>query len=485
MKRTLLVILSMMMLAAGLTACSAGEVEAQPPESASPSMPTLEVPPPASFVPTRPDKPVQKPETFQITEYIPVGGMVEAPEPVERPWRSEQPFEPEDLADYFVVDPVKKQIGGELEVEHLYICSELFPRTQTSYIQGGVFLLGADPVMYRRGSHYDAYAVKDGAVEQLEEHSFVGDCTVLGQEIHLEFDWAEHNGEYIFSYFPAEPNHGWEQYLPDGSVLMRLELGGHGPYLYESYPALLDLKTGELTDLLTGTEGEGLSRYRAGTLAGDRSGMLLCEHRADGYEIGQVYYLDLTDGKLYSLEELSGETVEGCVLLEDRLICWVLEETGKHKVWTIDLNTMERGETISEGWYLHGLRSDTESGDRVDGSRFSLRVNDQKDVVAVDFDSGEHWLVPGLDWSAIPEDRMLLSPDGSKMLFYRNGDRERSVMEYLAVLDMERHVFFEFDRENEYGSGESVRWMTADSFAVVGGLEDGSESYYHIYSLTG
>lgn len=489
MKRQMLISLLIVMLILSLTACGRDgeEQKTQLPDAPSPSMPTLEVP--SATVPTRPDKPVQKPETAQITEYIPLGGTVEVPAPVKGPWQSEQPFEPEDLEDYFVVDPQKQQIGGELEVEHFCVFSELYPKVQSSYEEGGVFLLGADPVMYRRGSHYDAYTVKNGAVERLEEHSFVGDYTVLGQEIHLEFDWTEHNGQYILSYWPAEPNHQWVQYFPDGSVLMHLELDGYrdedGRTRCILYPVLLNLKTGELTDLLAGTEGEKLSRYRDGILNGDRSGMLISEHRADGYEIEQVYYLDLTDGKLYSLEELSGETMDGCVLFGDRLACWVLEETGTHRVWTIDLNTMERGKTISEGCYLHGLRSDTMSGGRVAGSRFALRVNDQKDVVAIDLYSGERWLIPGLEWSTQMGNDMKLSPDGSKMLFYRTKETENPVVEYLAVLDMERHVFFELDRENEYCSGEGVGWRTGDSFGVGGSLRDGSGSYRHIYTLTG
>lgn len=497
MKRQMLISLLIVMLILSLTACGRDgeEQKTQLPDAPSPSMPTLEVP--SATIPTRPDKPVQKPETAQITEYIPLGGTVEVPVPVKGPWGSEQPFEPEDFGGYYVVDPEKKQIGGELEVVHVFSSSERADQTQVIYEFRGIKNIGTDPVMYRQGSHYDAYALKDGAFRQLEEHSLVGDYTVLGESVHLEFDWAEHDGEFTTTYEPAETRHFWKQYFPDGYVLMGFDLESrtdeNGQQVPVWYYALLNLRTGELTDLLAGTEAEGQYHFRDAWMTEDRSGMLLGKFRQEvgHYVLDGFYYLDLTDGKLWSIEKLSGEAAEGCVLLEDRLTCWVLDETNRHRVWSIDLNTMERTGTISEGRYLHALRSDAAclNGRSGSGSRFALQLNDRQDGVALDLYSGERWLIPGLDRSAIPEDCMWLSPDGSKMLFYRKESRERPVIEYLAVLDMERHVFFEFERENDYCSfeyqGEHVMWRTGDSFVVSGGLKDGSGGYDHIYTLTG
>ena len=73
----------------------------------------------------------------------------------------------------------------------------------------------------------------------------------------------------------------------------------NGTEYFTSYPVLLDLHTGEMTDVLAGTQ-PGID-YAA--ITPDQTKMLLRQTTQSGYKL---FYADLVQHQLYDLDELSG-----------------------------------------------------------------------------------------------------------------------------------------------------------------------------------
>lgn len=183
----------------------------------------------------------------------------------------------------------------------------------------GVFHLCADPVEMNQGSHYDAFAVNaDGALEQLEETQFNNAYTLDGNRYHLSFDWAEHDGIKTVTYIPADMEASMLTLSDQDSkslFLLRWHIG-EDDTVYSYYPVLLDLESGELTDLLANCRLGSLSQICNAAFSPDHSGLLLAR------EGGAIYYCNLKTNTVYSLDELSGEPVKACTVTGDKIICW-------------------------------------------------------------------------------------------------------------------------------------------------------------------
>ena len=97
--------------------------------------------------------------------------------------------------DMFAEDPI---IIGDV-IEGNYVHTPV-----STHARSGIYIVCTDEVEMRQGSHYDGYYIENGEFIKLEEHTFQQNYTLYGNDLHLEFDWVEHNGAVSITY--VEPN---------------------------------------------------------------------------------------------------------------------------------------------------------------------------------------------------------------------------------------------------------------------------------------
>lgn len=421
-------------------------------------------------------------------------------------------FVPERNAETnpFGVEEEQVDIGGILK--GTYIHTPL-----ASNARNGIYMVCTDDVMMNSGNHYDAYKLENGEFIQLEKHLFSGDYTVQGADIHIEFEWAEHNGAVSITYIDADAPYRIYGMSGDAEgVLMELSL----PH---SYPVVMNLRTGEIRDVLAGTGAEAMQDIGQAALTEDRSKMLLATWEE------KLYCADLVEKKLYDLDAISGEHVQECVVFGNTVTCMVLEGDsienallGRCRAWNIALETMERKEILSiaatpatshDVWsinqedlqfdengnlihqeetkwnqtgihFLSGFSRSSHWGNMYAGSQFAVEVDAQRNVWVINLENGEKSLIPGYQWHDIPYPVLECQPcpDGKKLLIYSRATA--NYHEFVGVLDFEKKAYFEFDRENRAGIHENlVYWFGYDSIMITG--EDGTWiREYYLYELT-
>lgn len=360
----------------------------------------------------------------------------------------------------------------------------------------GVYRICTDEIELNQGSHYDAYYEEDGAFIQLEEQTFCGDYTVMGKDFHIEFDWAVHNGQVALTYIDAEEDYRIPA-NPGNSDAMLVELlyvllTEEGDWVEMVYPVLLNLETGELMDVLAGTDAEKLPNLVNQAISEDLTKMLLAQSD------GTMYYVDIPAKKLYNVEALSGEAADACSLVNNTLACWALKEDG-YRAWAIDLTTMERKELFSalpnrmgsaqSGpgiVYLSGFDTAVHWGTMFTGSHFAVATDEAGYVSVIDLETGERIPVEGFLWPEDKYDDLLwdAGPDGKGLLI--SGGQLGSKYEYIGVLDFEKLRYLEFMRENSNEVNEwKPYWFDKDTVIIQAtGKEDAYYVQdYYIYDI--
>lgn len=422
--------------------------------------------------------------------------------------------------DSMEVEDDKIDIGGVIEGTYIH-----YP--MQSHARNGIFMVCTDEVMMNSGNHYDAYYEENGEFIKLEERTFSQDYHILGNDIHMEFEWVEHNGNVSYTYVDSDVPFRKPNLAGDvTATLFTLEIALPSELGYTSYPVLINVETGEVTDICAGTGVENLPGLYQAAISEDLSKLLLVDRDEN------IYYVDLNTRQLYRVDDLAGEHVEKCSLISDTLACWVLEsdsieegKLGTYRAWAIDLNTFERKELFSgipataatshdvwsntygvfadapEAWdsisgglvlapltceglhFIDGFNMTSHWGNMYAGSTFAIEVNLDRTVYVIDLATGEKSIVKGFLWPDMEYPYITCSPsaDGEKLLIYT-----RTMEGYygsIGVLDFSRKSYTEFSRQNLGKVNEhTIYWFDNESI-IVDTKDDGNSKDYYIYRL--
>lgn len=388
------------------------------------------------------------------------------------------------IGDMFAEEPM---IIGDV-IEGNYVHTPV-----STHARSGIYIVCTDEVEMRQGSHYDGYYIENGEFIKLEEHTFQQDYTLYGNDLHLEFDWVEHNGAVSITH--VEPNDVFRKENESGdaaAALFTLQLtwqDGGGNHHGTSYPVLLNLHTGELTDILAGTDVSKMPQVDKCAISSDHAKLLLGQNAEEGYFL---HYVDLTSKQVYSIDELSGQHVTACSLIDNTLACWSLQEN-HYTAWKIDLTTLERTELFSSVLnaaatpeadagivFMEGFDSLNRWGDMYIGSRFALEVDEAQNVYVIDLTTGSKAQIDGYTWR--DNTQRTPSPDGKKLLL-AGGGAVGSDFEYVGVLDFDNMMFAEFSRENELDEYLAY-WFDKDTAIICSDISSESLcSDYYLYRL--
>lgn len=398
-------------------------------------------------------------------------------------------FTPEtelSVEDMFV-EPGVISIGGVIEGTYLHT-----PRASNA--RNGVFLICTDEVALRQGNHHDAYYEENGEFYKLEAHTFCQDYTVLGNRIHVEFEWVEHNGMVSMTY--VEPNvEDFRTYNEGGSadsVLFYFSCTReteNGDLIGTYYPVLLNLYTGELKDVLAGTGAEDLNHIVNCATNKEQTYMLMVQND------GSLYCADLVQKKLHDINALSGEHAEKCSLIGDILACWRLENGGYYKGWSINLKTLERRELFQgmrdvmpieeplRGFeFIEGFDTGNHASSMYAGTSFALLV-DEGQVYVMDLRDGSSVPIEGFTWPEGEYDHIQRqpSPDGKKLLLY--GWTPGADYRYIGVVDFEKKRYVEFSRTYLGENGDmSIHWFDPETIIIHSSTTNLSSDFY-VYRL--
>lgn len=359
--------------------------------------------------------------------------------------------------------------------------------------RNGIYLVCTDEVELRQGSHYDAYYEESGEFIQLEEHTFSRDYVLYGNEIHMEFDWVEHNGNISMTWVDEEAPFYKENLSGSASAALfgfQLSWEENGQRGGTCYPVLLNLHTGELTDILAGTGADRMKSIDKFAISSDHTKMLLGQDTKEDY---LLYYADLSQKQIYSVDELSGQHATACSLIGNTLACWNLTD-GYYTAWKIDLNTFERTELFDSKFnavetpeadagivFIEGFDGMNRWGNMYSGSCFALEVDEAQNVYVVDLAAGTKTQIEGYTWTL--ETQRTASADGTKLLL--TGGHNGKSFGYVGVLDFANMTFAEFYRDNSRKE-HTAYWFDNNTIVICSEVTYNSLCKdFYLYSLVG
>ena len=394
-------------------------------------------------------------------------------------------------------DHINQTESDDLYVEQNVVIGEVIRGTYihtpvATYARNGIFMACTDEVEMRQGSHYDGYYEENGDFYKLDEYSFAQDYVLYDNEIHAEFDWVVHEGSVSLTW--AEPNAQFRKENRSGDASAAWFMfniywrGEDGKWDGTWYPVILNLYTGELTDILAGTGVNRMEGIDKCAISPDQTKLLLGQDTEDGYSL---YYVDLVTKQLHSIDTLSGQKTTACSLADNTLICWNLTD-GFYTAWKINLTTMERTELFESKCnavetpeadagivFMEGFDGTNRWGDMYCGSRFALEVDEAQNVYVIDLTTGARSQITGYTWT--PDTQRIAGPDGSKLLLA--GKHDGAAFEYVGVLDFENMTFAEFFRDNSLRE-HTAYWFNDHTIVICTEMTYESMcSHYYLYSL--
>lgn len=262
------------------------------------------------------------------------------------------------------------------------------------------------------------------------------------------------------------------------AVLLTLSQGSQ--INYREYPVLLDLATGEVTDLLGGTGWEAAAPLReiqwmddlsAAILSGDRTGW---------------FYCDRTAQTTASLNELTGLEVFSAYFGPDGALI-LLTRSGPdgdcYDIWTWQPDSGILTQTFSElpVYQRHEERS---WGFQFFGGRRGIYAAEDGSVSVLDLATGETVAVEGFSLTQWDAPAFIANSAGTKVLFASYGGQADGLgISSLGVMDLEAGTFTLLDRDSGTGLHEaSLGWFDETRVAIWGyASEDFTQSCLYLY----
>lgn len=388
-----------------------------------------------------------------------------------------------DSADIAEIENIgNTNIGDAVSVEYLRI-DGIF-----DYCDGAVYLYepweGYDDG-YDAQTRYAAaaYAVEDGQMVLLEPHyetlSYPQGNTAQGTAWQIRFDWYEKDGILYANarnYDPAASMEWSVSAAKGSSDFLILTLGFGQQTEYTQYPLLYNVRTKELLDVLAWCRLPEGQRITQTDFSPNLSRILItCDNGA------AVYWYDIAEENLVSLNEVSGlEELEASFLDDNTLCCLSIDESGRYHCRTIE---MPSGKCTERFLNLPRLEGDSHSGIALTGGRYGLYVCEDMSVFVYDFKTGDYAAVEDFKY---PEDAVFLTmnPAEDKILFIQETPEADGLgISQLGVLNLASRTFVLLDREGyETRRETSVGWFDHDRVAIRADAK--GVGYLYLYTVS-
>lgn len=261
------------------------------------------------------------------------------------------------------------------------------------------------------------------------------------------------------------------------SVILRLSQGSQMDY--REYPVLLDLETGEITDLLDGTDWEKAAPLTDVRWTNDLSAAILSSDRMGWF------YCDRANKTTTSLDELTGLAVFSAWFGQDGTLILLTRSGDCYDVWTWQPNSGALKRTFSQLPVYQNSEENAHGFQFFFGGGRGIYVAEDGTVSVLDLATGGTTAVDGFSlsqWEGTTS--FIANPSGTNVLFAcYDGTADGLGISSLGVMDLEASTFILLDRENYDALYEgSLGWFDEDRVAVTAHEKDDyTETYLYLY----
>lgn len=316
------------------------------------------------------------------------------------------------------------------------------------------------------------YAAADEGLVALPARHLETEVTWAGETFPINLQWAVWEDTLRVQAFGKQPGNDlyWDVSYLEGradAVLLRLSRGRGADY--RETALLLDLESGEVTDLFAGTGAEELTDVVEITL--NRSltrAILSCENGE------RLYLCDLEGKSTRAVEEVLGRPADGVWFAAEDVLGWyTMDEDYRYDCFVTDLSGGTAALRFSG---RPAYQREQAEGVVFLGGRYVLEVVADRSVAVLDLLAGSRTPIQGF---AYPEgdSRTRPSPGEDKLLFLTmEMDGEGLGISELTVLDLRRGTAVGLGRTGYDARHEvSVSWFDSERVVIRAAEADGGQ----------
>ena len=326
-------------------------------------------------------------------------------------------------------------------------------------ITEGIVMKCLDEQAMNRGTHYAAYTVENGELVELERHTVSQNYELNGVTYPLDFEWCMNDGQPILPY--TGENYPIAEYRYRASP-ERVFVPLYRKDIDSLYPVMLNLLTGEVTDVLSGVELENIQNINVSP-SGNHL-LLMCSSDALCEDV-TVWHYDIAEKTLTDITDISPHKMVG-TFVSDNIIC--AYEDGIIRRCNLETGELEE---------LYNANTSGENASMFDSSsmtagRYVLFYSPGR-LFAVDvidgavLDIGAVQSEPYSVCYSIYEDKALL-------MFY-----DGTTVTGLSVVDFEAQTLAEYSVPENFaasGSYPGISWLGSGVFALDNGADGTNDS---------
>lgn len=337
-----------------------------------------------------------------------------------------------------------------------------------SYIDYSPIMKCLDEQAMKSGSHYVAYTVENGELVELERHTVSQDYELNGVTYPLGFEWCMNDGQLILPYTG-------ENYYPIAEYRYRAAPERVFVPLYRNdinsrYPVMLNLLTGEVTDVLSGVELENIQNINVSPIGNHL--LLMCSSDALCEDV-TVWLYDIAEKTLTDITDISPHKMGG-TFVSDNIIC--VCEDGIIRRCNLEIGELEE---------LYNANTSDENvsmfGSSMTAGRYVLFYSPGR-LFAVDvidgavLDIGAVQAEPYSVCYSIYEDKALL-------MFY-----DGTTVTGLSVVDFEAQTLSEYPVPEDFAvsagdhSYPGISWLGSGVFALDNGADGGTDDPLRLWA---
>ncbi len=342
---------------------------------------------------------------------------------------------------------------------------------------------------------YKFWEIQDNELIPVQVDMNTSHVDIMFRDLHYqgEFYWFVRNDQlYFFSgnhrtwdeagECPWDWNLSWIPGRTD-AVFLNLSIGTQMEYT--EYPFLYHLDTGEVEDILAGTGADKLE-YAYGYDWSDnmRRAIILTGNRLDDQ---RTWFCDLDTGTLTPVDELTDIEIYTAAFADNDTL--ILYSTGRDEEWMLrdvsfyayDIPTGQMTKTLDKAPYYRD-QDENPSGVKTYGSR-CVHISEDGQVQVVNLKTGVRTLLGGFTFQK--GDSFMLNPAGDKLLYFSTDSESDGLgISQIGVADLDKGVFFAFDREGYENLHESgIGWSDDNTVSINAHTPDRETQYLLLYTF--
>lgn len=330
---------------------------------------------------------------------------------------------------------------------------------------------------------------------EVDMHTSQVDIMFKGLHYQGEFWWFIHEGQ--LDYFTTdnrawdeEGEHAWDwnfSPVPGRTDVLMLHLSTGTQMEYREHSFLYHLDTGETEDLFPGVDPDVLAQSDGAVWSNDLRLALITGRASEEFPNGREWLYDREIGTLTDVSTLGGVGADMAMFAGgDTLILYDMTDDidGGAQYVTIYSYNLATGlavKTLEQTPYCREWEENP-SGVMTFGSR-CVHISEVGQVQVVDLKTGDQTLLDGFTFRK--GDDFMVSPSGDKLLYFAmDSESEGLGISQLGVADLEKGVFFAFDREGYENLHEGgIGWEDDNTVSIRASTLDNETHYLLVYQF--